>query len=541
MANDLSPELTLYVEVLFTLALVAVAGLLYALLRRALAAGSPAAAKAKSGVPSLGQHLALPASLLIVLSVLRWPAVRALLPLGPKYQAFVDAAFFFFVVFFLIRLADVLLRRSYAKRNKPFPLPRVLHGFILIVIYIAALFAVLDGFLGVDIKPLLAGSAILTAVIGLALQGVLGNILAGMSLHYTKSFRRGDWVKIGETEGVVVDTNWRETRVLDRAKNIVVLPNNAVASQTITNFSLPERTAGVTLPVKAGFEAPPATVLRLLADAARETPGVAAAPPPDAFCLSYDEFGLSYLLRYFITDYHRKNHITTEVARIVWAKFRRHGIEIPVPVENKVRRVLRAFQSDDRIAEATVEKERNYRDLARSSFLRVQEGERAGEMALSESEVRDLASRADRRRFAAREVLFRQGESGENCFLVANGKVRGEIVTEEGGRRFTTEFEVGPGGIVGEMSLFTGIPRTATVVVGEDAELIEIGAEAFAALLGRNPELAEAIAEIVAARNRSNLETLRKIKELSAGAIEDSTNKKSVLEYLKRLVQVFKR
>ena len=91
------------------------------------------------------------------------------------------------------------------------------------------------------------------------------------------------------------------------------------------------------------------------------------------------------------------------------------------------------------------------------------------------------------------------------------------------------------------MSLFTGLPRTATVVVDEESELLEIRAEALASLLARNPALAEAVADVVSARNRANSETLLKIKDLAARDVRASTDKKSVLEYLKRLVSLFKR
>jgi CRP-like cAMP-binding protein len=176
-----------------------------------------------------------------------------------------------------------------------------------------------------------------------------------------------------------------------------------------------------------------------------------------------------------------------------------------------------------------------------SSFLTVQEGDRAGQPVLSEAEVRDLAAGSARRRFGRGEVLFRQGETGDVCYLVARGKVKGEIVCEEGGKTYTTAFEVGRGGIVGEMSLFTGLPRTATVFVDEEAELLEIRAGALAALLAGHPSLAETLADVVSARNRANSEALLKIKDLAARDVEASTDRKSVLDYLKRLVGLFKR
>ena len=230
------------------------------------------------------------------------------------------------------------------------------------------------------------------------------------------------------------------------------------------------------------------------------------------------------------------------MARLVWHKLRRRGVEIPVPVESKLRGVLRALRpSEDRVAEIATERERNYQDFSMSSFLKIQEGENAGRPVLSESEVRELAAKSERVRFGAREVLFRQGETGEVCYVVARGRGRGEIVYEEAGRTYTTSFEVGRGGIVGEMSLFTGLARTATVAVDEEAELIEIRAAALASLIARNPSLAEAMAEVISARNRANSEMLRKIKDLAAQDIEASSDKKSVLEYLKKLVHIFKR
>ena len=539
MEKSFSPELTLYGQILFTLLFIALAGLVMALLRRVFVRPAAVGARDKAGLQA---RLLFPVSLLAAAGLAKLSVLRTALPLGAKFFRFVDAAFVFFVIFFLVRLLDGLVRMRYEKKGRPFPLPRVLHGFFLIVVYIAAALAILREFLGFNITPLLAGSAILTAVLGLALQGVLGNVFSGMSLHYTKSFSRGDWVKVGETEGQVVDTNWRETRLRDRASNIVCIPNTVVASQTIVNYSLPDKPSAVVLPLKVDFLAPPAVVVDLLLEAAKEAPNVLANPAPTSYILNYDEFGVTYVLKFWISDFGRRPDITGEVGRLVWHKLRRQGVEIPFPLESKVKSVLRVLRSsEDLIAEISTEKEKNFQDFARSVFLQVGEGEKAGQPLLSDPEIRELASRAERRRFGAGEVLFRQGDPGEACYLVAAGRVKGEIAYEENGKAYTTEFTVGPGGLVGEMSLFTGMPRTATVVVAEEAELLETRAGAFAALLARNPQLADAVAEVVSGRNRANLETLRKVKDLAARDIEAGTDKKSVLEYLKKLVHHFKR
>jgi CRP-like cAMP-binding protein len=85
------------------------------------------------------------------------------------------------------------------------------------------------------------------------------------------------------------------------------------------------------------------------------------------------------------------------------------------------------------------------------------------------------------------------------------------------------------------------MPRTATGIIDSETELLEITADAFARLLGRNPQVAEVIADLVSVRNQKNAESLRKIKELSSAEIEESCNRHSVLERLKKLISHFKR
>jgi small-conductance mechanosensitive channel/CRP-like cAMP-binding protein len=489
---------------------------------------SPGAARLFMG------RLAPPVSFLAVLLFIKYGPLRA----GTGLASYLEAALVFFAAILVIHFCDAVVLGWFALKGRPYPLPHVLRGFILGVLYLAVLISVLKGALGINLTAFLATSAVLTMIIGLALQGVLSNILAGMSLQFAKCFARGDWVKVGDQEGVVVDMNWRETRLQDRQSNVVVLPNSTVAAATIVNFSRPNPRTALALMLKVGFRAPAALVQENLLAAAREVGAVLAEPAPLAYILSYDETGVSYQLKFWVEDYAGKFLITTEVAKRVWYKFRRQGIEVPIALDDKVAEVLRGLRDEDRRESEEAERRRNFADLVRSSFLRRTGGKGAGRLLVPEREVRELAGLVRRRGYAAGEILFRQGDRGESCFVVARGGLRGEIVTEEEGKRYRTEFRVEPGGLFGEMSLVSGMPRTATGIFEKDSELIEIGAEAFGRLLGRNPRLAEVIAAVVSERNRKNQETLSKIKELSAQDLARGLSRKSVLQRLKGLVRL---
>jgi CRP-like cAMP-binding protein len=337
---------------------------------------------------------------------------------------------------------------------------------------------------------------------------------------------------------MVLDTNWRETRIFDRYSNIIVLPNNLVASEKITNFSHPDKKTALTIPVKVSYDAPPTDVLEALIEAAKDVPEVLSSPTPEAYVLSYDDFGISYVVKFWIKHFARKYPIMTDVGRLIWYKFKRRNIEIPIPVSDKLSEMIQSFGPKEIIPAVHTEAEKNFQVLMRSSFLRYQEGEKKGDFLIPEQEIRAFSSFLIRHKFAPGEYIFRQGEGGESCFILAKGRIKGEIAYEEKGKEYKSEFTVEPGDIFGEMSLFTGMPRTATGVVEVESELLEINTTGFSRLLGSNPELADVMADLVSKRNKKNQEFLEKIKELSAQDIEISTNKNSILKRLKKLIKL---
>ena len=114
-----------------------------------------------------------------------------------------------------------------------FQVPALLRGVARIVVTSLAAFFVLRFELGLNITPLLASTALVTAVVGFALQGVLGNLLAGMSLNLTGAMAHRDWVFIDDLEGQVQEMNWRETWILTRDMIPVRIPNSKVADARI--------------------------------------------------------------------------------------------------------------------------------------------------------------------------------------------------------------------------------------------------------------------------------------------------------------------
>ena len=94
--------------------------------------------------------------------------------------------------------------------------PEILQDLILALVYVAIAIALLSSS-GLDLRGIVATSAVITAVIGFSLQDVLTNTIGGTILQMERLVRVGDWVRVDDIEGRVKATRWRRTSVEDAA------------------------------------------------------------------------------------------------------------------------------------------------------------------------------------------------------------------------------------------------------------------------------------------------------------------------------------
>jgi small conductance mechanosensitive channel len=90
--------------------------------------------------------------------------------------------------------------------------------------------------LGVELLPLIAGLGVAGAGIALAMQGVLGNIVAGLTIIFTKPFRVGEYISIVGVEGQVESIELFSTRLSHADRSIVVVPNRKIVGEIMHNY-----------------------------------------------------------------------------------------------------------------------------------------------------------------------------------------------------------------------------------------------------------------------------------------------------------------
>ena len=333
---------------------------------------------------------------------------------------------------------------------------------------------------------LLTTSAVGAVVVGFALQDTLGNAFAGLGIQSEKPFRVGHWIRVGEFEGRVAEVTWRATKLRTKSGNFVIVPNNIIAKDAITNYSEPAVPTRLEVEVGASYLATPADVKAAALEALRQVPRVLRDPAPDVLLHSFDGSAINYRTRFWIADYEHDDETRNEARTAIFYAFGRRGIEIPWPIEVGY---SREWPEPDA---ATRQSEREQVLAGVDLFAR-----------LSNDQRREVAAASSIRLFGAGEAIVRQGEPGQSMFVVCSGAAS---VVLEPERREVALIETG--GYFGEMSLLTGDARSASVIARGDTKVLELDADVFRALGAADPHAVEAIG-LAAMKRRAELSVIR--------------------------------
>ena len=471
------------------------------------------------GVPAL---LALVTAVAVIRIVCRRPGLRRLSfalslialtgsvalfrSLTPAEASLVEPYLRFLVLFSLaygaFKVVEVLIVDLLPGRRDSRPAPAILRDVVAALVGGLILVVLLRASFGVDVAALVATSAALSIVVGLALQETLANLFAGLALMLERPFEPGDWIQMNNLIGRVQEVSWRAVRLkLMRREDYLVVPNSVVAKSEIVNMSQPLPMHGHVVEISAPYAEPPGRVRNVLVEAALDVEGVLREPAPKARVARLDSSAIVYQLVYYLDDYPRIDDIQGEVLSRCWYAFRHHGIDLPFPVSDVLWRDAVAVAKDARVVEVG----QIAKLLAGVEFLE----------ALTSEQIEKLASEARVVPYPVGGAVVRQGDEGDSLFLVASGRVD-VLVRARGSSAPQTLATLGTGDYFGEMSLLTGAPRSATIRVVEETRLVVLQKEALRPLLVADPTVLERLSKTLARRQAEREDAISR-----AAAVED--------------------
>ncbi len=184
----------------------------------------------------------------------------------------------------------------------------------------------------IDISGFIVSLGVGSLAIALAAQETLSNMISGFIIMTDRPFRIGDRIKVNpDLVGDVVEIGIRSTKIIDFDNNILIVPNNDIVKSRIVNLTYPTALTRVVVDVVVSFESDHEKVKNVLMNVAEENPLVSKTPPPDTLLTKLGDYGLSFRLITFTSNYLDNVKLGSELRTAILTEFNNEKIKIPFP------------------------------------------------------------------------------------------------------------------------------------------------------------------------------------------------------------------
>lgn len=239
----------------------------------------------------------------------------------------IDSCYWLALIYFLLLLLNATLTIS--KEQKIIDIPNLLFQFIRTFVVLSILAYILGRVWNVDLTKIIGALGLGSLAIAISLQDTLSNLVSGFLLIIESPFKVGDWIKVGQLEGEVLEINWRAVRIKTLDRDIIIIPNGNLGKENICNYSLLDRLHAVRLQIPFSYEDRPDAINQTLCQAALTIEGIEPKPLPETVPKIFNNTYIEYEIVFFITRYSELERIEAEFWNRAYFAIRRAGFNIP--------------------------------------------------------------------------------------------------------------------------------------------------------------------------------------------------------------------
>jgi small-conductance mechanosensitive channel len=201
----------------------------------------------------------------------------------------------------------------------------LLYAFMLVLIYPYLPASDSDIFKGVSI--------FIGVLLSLGSSSTIGNMMAGLMVTYMRPFKMGDYIRISDVDGEVVEKTLLVTRLKTSKNEIITIPNSSILSGNTINYTIEAKEKGLIIhtTVTIGYEVPWKDVHQSLIEAALRCEMILKEPIPYVFQISLDDFYVSYQINAYTKEANRQGLLYSNLNQQIQNVFNEKGIEILSP------------------------------------------------------------------------------------------------------------------------------------------------------------------------------------------------------------------
>jgi small-conductance mechanosensitive channel/CRP-like cAMP-binding protein len=334
---------------------------------------------------------------------------------------------------------------------------------------------------GVDLTGFFWALGAVFLVIGLALKEPLGGILTGLMLVFERPFNVGDWLKVGEVEGRVVEMNWRTVHLLTANRKVMILPYQVFGQQVVCNHTAAGQVCSSSITLSFSYDNPPNLIKQVLRQTALSIQNVLELPPPTCTPLSYEGSTITYELEFYVKEFEQVKSIRGELMSRLWYAAHRNNL------------LLYHYNYECQVEPLSNRTENPKLKLGQMlsaipAFIPI---------AKEQRQLEDLAKGTIIQHFGAGEQIIEQGERSHALYIVVTGSADMLVQDEEGELKVLT---LSRSEIFGVESLFSRDPSSCSFIAAEDMEVIVIDEAAISTMARRQPNLSREMGKLIEVR-----------------------------------------
>ncbi|MBB3700327.1 mechanosensitive ion channel [Flammeovirga yaeyamensis] len=202
--------------------------------------------------------------------------------------------------------------------------------FVLYTFMVIMIFPLLPGAESNEFKGI---SVFVGVLLSIGSTSVITNAISGIVITYMRRFKIGDWIKVGDVMGEVVERSMFVTRLRSPKNEIITLPNSKISDSQTINYSQPINRYKLIIhtTVTIGYDVPWRKVHEMLKESAEMTDGLIAGEIPFVLQTSLDDYYVSYQLNAYTKQPEKLGRIYSRLHQNIQDVFSREGVEIMSP------------------------------------------------------------------------------------------------------------------------------------------------------------------------------------------------------------------
>lgn len=219
-----------------------------------------------------------------------------------------------------------LVKKQLIDRAREFTIYTIIRYITLIVVTMIAMDTV-----GIDIKYLFGASAALLVGVGLALQNVFQDFVAGLVLLFEGTFKVGDVIEMNGMMAQVKKIDLRTSQVETRNGTVIIVPNSKLIQENIVNWTLNRKITRFNIKIGVAYNSDLDKVRYIIAKCLRDHPAISSSERISVALAEFGDSSINFNGFFWADDAWNVEFIKSDLRYAIAREFKEHKITIPFP------------------------------------------------------------------------------------------------------------------------------------------------------------------------------------------------------------------